>query len=98
MASGVAVVKTSTDLQPLCYAHDVEMILVQILLRVLSRDIYPAQTLAYACPEPDCLIGYTSPTGSFVTQHGTEIDRESTLEVACPHHGLAMYLAEVQRR
>src|SRR5438445_12906718 len=96
MASGVAVMKTSTDLQPLCYEHHVQMSLVQILLRVLASDIYPAQTLSYDCPEPGCLIGFTRPIGYFVTQDGTEIERDSTLEVACPHHGLPMYLAEVK--
>ncbi len=96
MSSGVAVVKTRTDLHPLCYEHHVEMSLVQILLRLLRNDIYPAQTLAYACPEPGCLIGYTSPMGYFLTQDGTEIERDSTLGVACPDHGLPMYLAEVK--
>ena len=96
MVSSVGVVKTKTDLHPLCYEHHVEMSLVQILLRVLKSDIYPAQTLAYACPESGCHIGYTSPMGYFVTPNGTEIERDSTLEVACPDHGLPMYLAEVK--
>jgi hypothetical protein len=96
MASGVAVVKTSTDLHPLCYEHHVEMSLVQILLRLLKGDAYPAQTLAYACPEPDCLIHYNSPVGYFTTQDGTQLERESAPRVACPHHGLPMYLGEVK--
>ena len=96
MASGVAVVKTSTDLHPLCYEHHVEMSLVQILLRLLKSDVYPAQTLVYACPEPDCLIHYNSPFGYFTTQDGTQIERGSTPQVPCPRHGLPMYLSEVK--
>jgi hypothetical protein len=83
MALGSAPVKTSADLRPLCYEHHVEMKPVQILL---ERHIHPEPTLAYACPEPDCLIYYTSKSGYFVT---------STPDVICPLHGLSMYLAEV---
>src|SRR2546422_2734193 len=55
--------------------------------------LFPYTTLFRS---PGCLIGFTSPIGYFVTQDGTEIERDSTLEVACPHHGLPMYLAEVK--
>src|SRR3989442_384772 len=89
----MAIEETRTDLHPLCFEHHVKMRLVQILLK---SDSYPAQTLAYACPEPGCFIHYISPIGYFVSQDGTQIERDSTPGVACPHHGLPMYLAEVK--
>src|SRR6266478_2336470 len=84
MAEGTALVKSSTDLQPLCYEHHVLMRAVQILLK---GDMYPAPTLAYTCSEPGCLIHYNSPTGYFITPMP---------DVTCPHHSLPMYLAEVK--
>lgn len=79
-----APVRTSTDLRPLCYEHHVLMRPIQILVK---GNIYATQTLAYACPEPDCVVHYNSPSGYFVT---------SMPDIACPHHGLPMYLAEVK--
>ena len=96
MGENVGVVETSTGLRPLCYEHHLEMSLVQILLRLLKSDAYPAQTLAYACPEPDCLVHYNSPVGYFTTQDGRQLERESAPRVACPRHGLPMYLDEVK--
>src|SRR3989454_12364175 len=96
MASGVAVVKTSTDLHFFFNDTATTEIYALSLHDALPIYIYPAQTLAYACPEPGCPIGYTSPIGYFVTQDGAEIERDSTLGVACPDHGLPMYLAEVK--
>jgi hypothetical protein len=84
MAEGTGTAPSSTNLQPLCYEHHVLMRPVQILLK---GEMYPAPTLAYTCPEPGCLIHYSSPTGYFMTPMP---------DVTCPHHGLPMYLAEVK--
>jgi hypothetical protein len=80
----MAVKETKTDLHPLCYEHHLEMELV---------DIRPAGNisgLVYTCPESDCTIHYNSPVGYYVVS--------STPCTRCPHHGLPMYLAEVQPR
>jgi hypothetical protein len=84
MARGKTAVKASTDLHPLCYEHHLEMKPVQILLK---SGIYSEEILAYACPEPDCLLHYSSSAGYFVT---------SMPGVVCPYHGLSMYLAKVK--
>jgi hypothetical protein len=82
MAEGTA--PSSAKLQPLCYEHHVLMRPVQILAK---GEMYPAATLAYACPEPGCLIHFSSSTGYFMTPMP---------DVTCPHHSLPMYLAEVK--
>jgi hypothetical protein len=80
----MAVRETRTDLHPLCYEHHLEMNLVHIPPK---RNI---SGFDYACPKPDCLIHYNGPVGYFVVS--------STPRTRCPHHGLPMYLAEVQPR
>jgi hypothetical protein len=77
-------VKMSTKLQPLCYEHHVSMNPVKILIKG-DRHLTPA--LAYACPEPGCLIHYNSPAGYFIAPMP---------DVTCPHHRVLMYLAEVK--
>jgi hypothetical protein len=84
MGQATAPVKTSMNLQPLCYEHHVVMKPVQILVK---GDMDPAPTPAYTCPEPGCLVHYSSPTGYFMTPMP---------DVKCPHHSLPMYLAEVK--
>jgi hypothetical protein len=84
MGQGTAPVEISTKLQPLCYEHHVLMSPVNILIK---GEMHLAPALAYACPEPGCLIHYNSPTGYFITPMP---------EVTCPHHKLPMYLAEVK--
>jgi hypothetical protein len=83
-------------LQPLCYEHHLKMRLTQVPLQTGSE---PAQTLVYACPEPDCFVHYNSSRGYFlVTDNGNGgngIDRDMVPEVWCSQDGLPMYLAEV---
>jgi hypothetical protein len=80
-------------LRPLCYEHHLEMRLTQVRLQTGSE---PAQTLVYACPEPDCFVHYNSSGGYFiVTDNGSGFDRDMMLEVRCSQDGLPMYLAEV---
>src|SRR5260370_16422916 len=59
-----ATTPSSAKLQPLCYEHHVLMRPVRILAK---GEMYPAPTLAYTCPDPDCLIHYSSPTPYFLT-------------------------------
>src|SRR5580704_4096846 len=81
--------------QPLCHEHHLEMKLTQVRLQTGSE---PAETLVYACPEPDCLVYYDSSRGYFrVTDNGNGIDRDMMPEVWCSQDGLPMYLVEVLR-
>ena len=80
----MAVKETKTDLHPLCYEHHLEM---------KPLDVHPKSNISglfYACPKPDCLIHYNGPVGYFVVG--------SMPRTRCPHHGLPMYLAEIQPR
>jgi hypothetical protein len=80
-------------LQPLCHEHHLEMGLAQVPLYTGAG---APPTLAYACPDPDCLVHYSSSHGYFTVRHnGNEFDRDTMPEVWCPQDGLAMYLAEV---
>jgi len=82
-------------LQPLCYEDHLEMRLTQVRLQTGSE---PAQTLVYACPEPDCFVYYNGSRGYFrVTDNGNGIDRDMMPEVWCSQDGLPMYLAGVLR-
>jgi hypothetical protein len=73
-----------TVLHPLCYEHHLEMNLVGIDSK---RSI---SGLVYGCPKPDCPIHYNSPVGYYVVSLSPS--------TRCPHHGVPMYLAEVQPR
>ena len=84
MAGLLAVEETRTGLHTLCYEHHLEMNLVDIHSK---RNI---SGLVYACPKPDCTIHYNSPVGYYVVS--------LTPYTRCPHHGVPMYLAEVQPR
>jgi hypothetical protein len=80
----MAVKETKTDLHPLCYEHHLEM---------KPLDVHPKSNISglfYACPKADCLIHYNGPVGYFVVG--------SMPRTRCPHHGLPMYLAEIQPR
>jgi hypothetical protein len=80
-------------LQPLCHEHHLQMRLTQVPLYTGSG---AAQTLAYACPEPDCLVHYSSSHGYFtVTHNGNEFDQDMMPEVWCSQDALPMYLAVV---
>ena len=82
----------NTALQPLCHEHHLEMRLTQVPLYTGGAPL----TLAYACPEPDCLVHYNSSHGYFtVTHNGNEFDRDMMPEVWCSQEGLPMYLAVV---
>lgn len=86
----------NTELQPLCHEHHLEMRLTQVPPQTGSE---PAQTLVYACPEPDCLVHYNSSRGYFVIKHnGNGIDGDMMPKVWCLQDGLPMYLAEVPQR
>jgi hypothetical protein len=89
----VSALQRNKALQPLCHEHHLEMRLIQVPLQTGSE---PAQSLVYACPEPDCLVHYNSSRGYFVVVHnGNVIDRDLMPEVVCSRDGLPMYLAEV---
>jgi hypothetical protein len=77
-------VKTSSGPHPLCFEHHLEMNLVGMDSK---RSI---SGLVYACPKADCPIHFNSPVGYYVSS--------STPSTHCPHHGVPMYLAEVQPR
>ncbi|SRR6266436_4032176 len=79
--------------QPLCHEHHLEMRLTQVPLQTSGE---PAQTLVYACSEPDCFVHYNSSRGYFiVTRNRNGIDRDMMPAVSCSQDGLPMYLAEV---
>jgi hypothetical protein len=46
----VSALQRNRALQPLCHEHHLEMRLTQVPLQTGSE---PAQSLVYACPEPD---------------------------------------------
>jgi hypothetical protein len=91
LVQGPALLRNKT-IQPLCHEHHLKMRLSQVPLQTGEL----AQTLVYACPEPDCLIHYNSSRGYFpVVHNGNGIDRDMMPEVRCSQDGLPMYLAEV---
>jgi hypothetical protein len=91
LVQGPALLRNKT-IQPLCHEHHLKMRLSQVPLQTGEL----AQTLVYACPEPDCLIHYYSSRGYFpVVHNGNGIDRDMMPEVRCSQDGLPMYLAEV---
>ncbi|SRR6266481_5566671 len=79
--------------QPLCHEHHLEMRLAEVPLQTSGE---PAETLVYACSEPDCFVHYNSSRGYFIVTHnGNGIDRDLMPAVSCSQDGLPMYLAEV---
>jgi hypothetical protein len=85
--------RRSRELHPLCHEHHLEMRLTQVPLQTGSE---PAQTLVYACPEPDCFVHYNSSRGYFVVAHnGNGVGRDMMPEVWCSQDELPMYLAKV---
>ena len=92
-AHGTLAPQRNRALQPLCHEHHLEMRLTQVPLHAGNE---LAQTLVYACPEPDCLVHYHGSRGYFVvTDNGNGADRDVLPEVWCSQDGLPMYLAEV---
>jgi hypothetical protein len=79
------------DLQALCHEHH-----VKLELRSLpGRDSSPS-VVVYSCPEPACLVHYTSLQGYFILSvngHGAATD--PVPQVRCIHDRMPMYLAEV---
>jgi hypothetical protein len=83
----------SKEFHALCHEHHVEMRLSQVLSR--SED-QGTQTMAYACPEPDCFVHYDSSHGYFMmSQNGNLSELDMVPRIKCPHDGTPMYLAEI---
>jgi hypothetical protein len=90
---GMPPLQRNRALQPLCHEHHLEMRPTQVPLQTGSE---VAETLVYACPEPDCLVHYNSSRGYFlVTDNGNGIDQDMMPEVWCSQDGLPLYLAAV---
>ncbi len=83
----------SKEFHALCHEHHAEMRLNQILSKSEGED---TQTIAYACPEPDCLVLYNSSRGYFMlSQIGNLDELDMVPRVRCPHDGMPMYLAQI---
>jgi hypothetical protein len=83
----------SKELRALCHEHHVEMRLNPSLL---NTDGDAAETFAYACAEPDCLVHYNISCGYFLlSQNGSTNELDMVPRVRCPHDGTPMYLAEI---
>jgi hypothetical protein len=83
----------SKEFHALCHEHHVEMRLNQIPLKSAGQD---TQTLAYACPWPDCLVHYNIARGYFMlSQDGNLSELDMVPRVRCPHDEMPMYLAEI---
>ena len=67
--------RPSEELLPLCHEHHIQSKLNQVLVTTGSER---TPVLAYACPEPDCWVHYSSSRGYFIsTQNGTGTDAYS---------------------
>ena len=83
----------SKELRALCHEHHVKMKLNQSLSDN-KGDL--TQMLAYACPEPDCLVHYSIYRGYFILgQIGNTNELDMVPSVRCHHDGAPMYLAEI---
>ena len=69
------------------------MKLTRILLKLRSK---PAETSAYACPEPGCQVHYQNLRGYFIVLQEANIERDLVPGVRCSKDGQLMYLAEVR--
>jgi hypothetical protein len=90
----VALPETSAELHALCHEHHRRM---KLTLIPATTNGFRAQTPAYACPETDCMVHYSSSDGYFLRrQNGNEIETDPLMpRVRCPQDGMPMYLAEV---
>ena len=83
----------SKELRAFCHEHHVKMRLDQSLL---NSEGDPAQTFAYACTEPDCLVRYNMYRGYFIlSQNGNGDEMDMVPKVRCFLDGAPMYLAEI---
>jgi hypothetical protein len=57
----------------------------------------PTQTLAYACPVPDCVVHYTVSNGYHIDGNDGHVEGDMTPRVTCARDGRRMYLAETNR-
>ena len=88
------VAQPSKEIHALCYEHHIQMNLNQIFV---GTDGVGTQISAYACPEPDCFVHYSSSRGYFIpSQNGSGVETDSLMpRVRCEKDGIPMYLAEV---
>jgi len=87
----------SLEIHALCYEHHIQMQPNQIFV---GTDGVRTQVLAYACPEPDCFVHYSSSYGYFIpSRNGSGIETIGTdplmPRVRCEMDGMPMYLVEV---
>ncbi len=83
----------SKEFHALCHEHHVGMRLKQILSKSEGED---TQTIAYTCPEPDCVVLYNSSRGYFMLRQNRNLSElDMVPRVRCPHDGMPMYLAEI---
>ena len=88
----MAATQLSKEFHALCHEHHVEMRFNQTLSKSEGGD---TGTLAYACPEPDCLVRYNTSRGYFMlSQDGNTSELDMVPRVRCFHDGMPMYLAE----
>lgn len=82
----------SEALRALCYEHHVEMRKQSFS----NGEESSRQTVAYGCPEPDCLVHYAISRGYFLpSRNGHRNDLEVIPTVKCLDDGTPMYLAEI---
>ena len=84
----------SMEIQALCHEHHIQMNLNQIFV---TTDGVHTKLPAYACPEPDCFVHYSSSYGYFIpSKNGSGIETDSLMpRVRCEKDGMPMYLGEV---
>jgi hypothetical protein len=82
------------EIKALCHEHHIQMKLNQIFV---TTDGARTQVPAYACPEPDCVVHYSSSHGYFIpSQNGNGVETNSLMpRVRCEMDGMPMYLVEV---
>lgn len=86
----------SRELHPLCHEHHVKMRLSLILLQSEDKD---AQSLAYACTEPNCCVHYSSSRGYFLPrQDGSASELDMVPSIRCPADGMPMGVLNLHRR
>jgi hypothetical protein len=88
------VAQPNTEICVLCHEHHMQMKLHQIFV---GTNGVRTRVLAYACPETDCFVHYSSSHGYFMfSQDESRIETESLMpRVRCEMDGMPMYLAEV---
>lgn len=87
----MATAQPRKQIHALCHEHHIEMRLTE---NEMQGEGHAGQTLAYACPRPDCGVRYTPSKGYFLAANGGQRELDMTPRVKCPRDGQAMYLAE----